>query len=151
MILFIVFSIYGVAQTAGFLGRKNNKGKNKLNDRFANQLSVISQNRNILGDSSKYSSVSVGVREYVEDPDLFEMFSGSIHARVLDYLELLKGLMVSGLSRDGKLDYISAIVIDGKRDFLLEFDNYQDLFNAKSLLSEVESKDGEKISPENAH
>jgi len=31
------------------------------------------------------------------------------------------------------------------RDFLLEFDNYQDLSNAKSLLSKVESQDGEKI------
>ena len=31
------------------------------------------------------------------------------------------------------------------RDFLLEFDNYQDLSNAKSLLSKVASQDGEKI------
>ena len=31
------------------------------------------------------------------------------------------------------------------RDFLLEFDSYQDLSNAKSLLSKVESQDGERI------
>jgi len=31
------------------------------------------------------------------------------------------------------------------RDFLLEFDNYQDLSNAKSLLSKIESQDGEII------
>jgi hypothetical protein len=31
------------------------------------------------------------------------------------------------------------------RDFLLEFDDYQDLISAKGLLSKIESKDGEKI------
>jgi hypothetical protein len=31
------------------------------------------------------------------------------------------------------------------RDFLLEFDDYQDLTKAKDFLSKIESKDGEKI------